>query len=205
MKMNRFLKVIFHLNVIGLLYSRWRFKKFSILPFRNTYLKIHKSSKSSGKGRLSLGVQWESGRYMPSQIVIRSNSKLQINGNFRIFTGHNIWLNDNATLVLGSGYICNNLNLSCFNHVEIGDNVSISENLTLRDSDNHSLDGSEQTKPIKIGNNVWIGINVTILKGVTIGDGAVIAAGALVNRDVPPKCLVAGAPAIVKKEINEWH
>ena len=33
-------------------------------------------------------------------------------------------------------------------------------------------------------------MNVTILKGVIIGDGSIIAAGAVVNKDVPEKCLV---------------
>lgn len=192
-------------DVIGLLYEWWRLKRFAIIPYKNTYLRIHKSCQAIGTGCLQLGVQWESGRYMPSQMVMRSNSKIILNGSFKIFSGHKIWINQNASLVLGSGHINNNLNLSCFEHVEIGHNVAISENVTIRDSDNYSLDGGNKTKPIKIENNVWIGINVTILKGVTIGDGAVVAAGSLVNRDVPPKTLVAGIPAVVKKKEIEWN
>ena len=41
----------------------------------------------------------------------------------------------------------------------------------------------------------------TILPGVTIGDGAVIAAGSVVTKDVPARTLVAGNPAIIKKQI----
>jgi maltose O-acetyltransferase len=37
---------------------------------------------------------------------------------------------------------------------------------------------------------------------VTIGDGAVIAAGSVVTTDVPPRSLVAGNPAIFKKQIK---
>ena len=55
---------------------------------------------------------------------------------------------------------------------------------------------------ITIGNDVWIGGHSTILPGVTIGDGAVIAAGSVVTTDVPPRSLVAGNPAKVKKEIK---
>ena len=52
-----------------------------------------------------------------------------------------------------------------------------------------------------IGNNVWIGEHVCILGGVTIGDGCVIAANSVVTRDVPPYCLVAGVPAVIKKQV----
>ena len=43
-----------------------------------------------------------------------------------------------------------------------------------------------------------------ILPGVTIGDGAIVAAGAVVTKDVPEKCMVAGVPAKVIKENVEW-
>lgn len=203
--MKRILKYIFACNFFGFLYAWWRLKQIILIPYKNTYLKLHRNCQANGTGRLLLGVQWEAGRYMPSQMVMHSDSKITLNGIFRIYSGHNIWINHNASLILGSGYINNNLNLSCFEHVEIGNNVAISENVTIRDSDNHSLEGGVRTKPVKIGNDVWIGVNVTILKGVSIGDGAVIAAGSLVNRDVPAKTLVAGVPAVVKKREIEWH
>lgn len=59
------------------------------------------------------------------------------------------------------------------------------------------------SKPITIGNSVWIGANATICGGVTIGDRAVIGAGAVVVRDVPANTIVAGVPAKVVREITE--
>lgn len=57
------------------------------------------------------------------------------------------------------------------------------------------------TKPVSIGNNVWIGENACILSGVTIGDGCIIGANSVVNRDVPNCCMVAGSPA---QEIKKY-
>ena len=51
------------------------------------------------------------------------------------------------------------------------------------------------SKPIVIGDYVWIATNALILPGVTLGRGAVVAAGAVVLKDVPPLGIVAGNPA----------
>ncbi|MAF41252.1 MAG: gamma carbonic anhydrase family protein [Cyanobium sp. ARS6] len=48
-----------------------------------------------------------------------------------------------------------------------------------------------------------IGIGAIVLNGVTVGAGALVAAGAVVTRDVPPRCLVAGVPAQVKREQSD--
>ena len=59
------------------------------------------------------------------------------------------------------------------------------------------------SKPITIGNDVWIGGNCTILGGVVIGDNVVVAAGAVVTKDVPSNCVVAGIPAKVIKQLED--
>lgn len=51
------------------------------------------------------------------------------------------------------------------------------------------------SKPIRVGDNVWIGCGAIIIGGTTIGDGAVVAAGAVVTRDVPAHTIVGGVPA----------
>ncbi|WP_375291704.1 acyltransferase [Qipengyuania sp.] len=51
-----------------------------------------------------------------------------------------------------------------------------------------------------IGKDCFIGAHSIILPGVTVGDGSIVAAGSVVNRDVPPGCIVAGNPAKVIRE-----
>lgn len=56
-------------------------------------------------------------------------------------------------------------------------------------------------KTVRIGEDVWIGGGAIIRPGVTIGDCAVVGAGAVVTKDVPPRCVVAGSPARIIKYI----
>ena len=57
------------------------------------------------------------------------------------------------------------------------------------------------TRPVTIGNKVWIGGNVVILPGVKIGNGVTIAASALVKEDVPDHSLVVGNSGRVAKQL----
>jgi len=59
-----------------------------------------------------------------------------------------------------------------------------------------------RTKEIKIDDDVWIGANAVITAGVHIGRHAVVAAGAVVTKDVPEYCVVAGVPAKIIKRLR---
>jgi acetyltransferase-like isoleucine patch superfamily enzyme len=89
--------------------------------------------------------------------------------------------------------------------VSIGDDCAISWDVLVTDTDYHSLTPQKaRTAPVVIGNRVWIGARASILKGVTIGDGAVVAAGAVVTKNVPPRTLVGGCPAVVIASDVSW-
>ena len=111
-------------------------------------------------------------------------------------------------------------NFGAFNHITainsitIGDNCLTGKSVTITDNshgeiDRESLNIPPNTRkvvskgPVIIGNNVWIGDKATILPNVTIGDGVVVAANAVVNKDVPPYCVVAGIPAKIIKDLRE--
>jgi UDP-3-O-[3-hydroxymyristoyl] glucosamine N-acyltransferase len=52
----------------------------------------------------------------------------------------------------------------------------------------------------KVEKGAYIGIGSTIIQDIVIGEYATVAAGSVVTRDVPPRSLVAGVPATVKRE-----
>ncbi len=61
----------------------------------------------------------------------------------------------------------------------------------------------EFSAPITIKEGCWICSGAIVCGGVTIGENSVVAAGAVVTRDVPSNCLVAGVPANVIRKIDE--
>jgi carbonic anhydrase/acetyltransferase-like protein (isoleucine patch superfamily) len=56
-----------------------------------------------------------------------------------------------------------------------------------------------------IGNRVLVGMGAIIMDGAVIGEDCVVGAGALVTEGtiVPPKSLILGAPAKVKRAVTE--
>ena len=96
--------------------------------------------------------------------------------------------------------------------VEIGNNVLIASKCFISDTNHGAYKGEDQdrpdtppnerklvTKPVKIGNNVWIGENVVILAGSEIGDGCIIGANSVISKDIPEKSIVVGHSQIIKK------
>lgn len=56
---------------------------------------------------------------------------------------------------------------------------------------------------VYIGKRCFIGVNAIIMPGIKIGDSVVVGSGAIVTKDVPSNCIVAGNPAkIIKTGIN---
>lgn len=103
----------------------------------------------------------------------------------------------------------------CSAQITVGRRVIISYNVTIADADFHPIDPELRqqdaianapfgdrsrrppfiSRPVVIGDDVWIGIGAIVLKGVRIGDGARIGPGAVVTRDVPAGSAVVGNPA----------
>ncbi|MFC0262676.1 sugar O-acetyltransferase [Fontibacter flavus] len=57
------------------------------------------------------------------------------------------------------------------------------------------------SKPVSIGDNVWIGGNTLIMPGVTIGENVTIGAGSVVTKDIPDNCLALGNPCRVVRQL----
>ncbi|MDD5503756.1 MAG: Gfo/Idh/MocA family oxidoreductase [Candidatus Omnitrophica bacterium] len=57
------------------------------------------------------------------------------------------------------------------------------------------IDRKKEFLPTLVKKGASIGANATIISGITIGNYAFVAAGAVVKKDIPDYCMVAGVPA----------
>jgi acetyltransferase-like isoleucine patch superfamily enzyme len=99
-----------------------------------------------------------------------------------------------------------NVQMGCFldgrGGITIGNNVDVTPGVRIL-TEQHDIDSPDYAtvkKSVVIHDNVVIGSWALILPGVTVGEGAVVAAGAVVTKSVEPYTMVAGNPAVKKRD-----
>jgi len=90
--------------------------------------------------------------------------------------------------------------LSMGNHVDINGFAYVPHDCALEDYVTVSP-GCRIGGRTTLHRSVFLGLGVTIIPDMEIGAGAYVAAGAVVTRNVPPGVLVAGVPAVIKREL----
>ena len=171
----------------------------------------HKTAKIILKnGNFKFGVKGIRKSKLETRILLRENATLDVNGGYTIFYGGHIEIHKGASLIIKSdgksGTANINCTIICADKIEIGKGVMIGRGVTIRDNNGgHYINryGYENTKPVIIGDKVWLCEGCTIMAGARIGDGAIIGAYALVTGNVPAYAQVAsGNPArIIDKDV----
>ena len=120
-------------------------------------------------------------------------------GKVQIHEGASVWYGavlrgDNEPIVIGPR---SNVQDNCVFHVDKGIGVTLGEGVSI--GHNATVHGAT------IGNHVLIGMGATVMNKVVIGDECLIAAGALVTEgmEIPPRSLVAGVPAKIRRELSD--
>ena len=218
MKMRRMRKIICLSQKYSVLKTLWAYVRIphsratSIVVAKDVIVNMAKSAHIQVlKGRFLIG---ESDaptkqRTRKTEITLADNAQLTLHGDVILYEGVGVRLTSGANLSIGDHtYINRSASIDCTQEIAIGDYCAISDSVQILDSDFHPITYNGKTstmsKPVHIGNHVWIGRSAIILKGVTIGDGAIVGAGSIVTQDVPFGCLVVGNPARVIKENVEW-
>lgn len=126
---------------------------------------------------------------------------------------------NNAKIIIGDNVLTSNQTwLKVGEHnssIVIGDNTMISWDVTIWNTDCHSIlsieDPQNETplnigQSLQIGEHCWIGKGASILKNVLLPDNTIIGMGAVVTKKAldTPYCVLAGNPARVIKEDVRW-
>lgn len=187
---------------------------YSNLKFKNFISKLILMIKMKKFKNLSIG----------DNTFIDKSTKFRGNKKAKISIGKECYLDnvfacetEDSEIIVGDRTLINiKANITAKTKIHIGNDVMIGFNVTIYDTNAHSMDYKERqidiknkvydipeknwdtvsSKPITIEDKVWIGFNSVILKGVTIGEGAIIGANSVVRNDVEPWTIVAGNPAV---------
>jgi len=145
---------------------------------------------------------------------VKSRSIWEVSGevNFRgrAKIGHGSKLSVSGILDVGDGFVITaESSIIANKHVKIGENVLVSWEVLIMDTDFHPIYcHDEHINPdmkIEIGQNVWIGCRCIILKGSVIPDGNVIGAGTTVSNEIEvTSSILLGVPLRVVKSGITW-
>ena len=151
---------------------------------RQSYIREHSVIRRHG-GKIILGNETKIYPYSRIQTIDKQS---------KLFIG-------NDTMI-GYRFTC-----LCKEMIEVGEKCLIAEDVFITDY-NHCTNKNIGykvlvSKPVKIGNHVWIGQKAIILPGVNIGDESIIGAGSVVTKSIPPYSIAVGNPAKVIKIWSE--
>lgn len=119
---------------------------------------------------------------------------------------------------IGDGVLCSqNVHIAATERVSIGDGVLLGSHVHVTDHGHGSYRGETHDspeippamrplssgRPVRIGSNVWLGDGVIVLPGVTIGDGCIVGANSVVSRNLEPRVIAVGSPAVPVKYFDE--
>lgn len=213
------LKRIFKISIINTI--RMNFHYFGIKGIIHPYILASRNLKISKlAGQIDLNKRSKIGSIQIGFLEV---------GIFDFKYQRSIWQNSGkirfeGTAILGQGTkICNSGNLTfgnnftitanssiiCHKKIDIGENVLISWDSIIMDTDFHKIFNKNDPKTqlnqpaaITIGNNVWLGCRTAILKGSIVSDDSVIAAGSTISKAFYDKNIILGnTNSIIKKDI----
>lgn len=189
-------------------YVSWRlvsFKSAFSLPILVRYNTLLKSVKgklihNNKKGKLIIGfgtVGIFDKTYERS--ILQIDGTIILEGYASFGHGARLSIFQGAQLVIGDNFDNpSSLTIVCKKNISIGENVIISWDTLIMDTDLHQIMDvksrqpvGEDSKNVTIGDNVWIGARAMLLKGSNISNGSIIGAGTVVTNNIEEQASVA--------------
>lgn len=123
-----------------------------------------------------------------SSVMIMGAGTLEIGDN--TWVGHRVILSASSAIRIGK-------------NVDIAPNVYIGNGTHKLTPERERVADIEIAQDIEIGDGCWLCVNSTILPGVMLGKKCVVASGSVVTKSFPDLKLIAGIPAIEKRDLSK--
>lgn len=195
---------VLHLDVIKFIKYNYfsknvvREKGVYLIPHRGTVLELSKNSRIYIKNK---NLELCACKLKKS----KAEMYLKMNGNAKWYSNNGAQINYNSYIEIHNNAVLNTKFFTancgavivCARKINIGEDVMMSRNATIYDSDFHqvfdeNMKGTNYPKEITIGNHVWITTNVTILKGASIGRDSIVSAKTVVRKEFPENSIISG-------------
>lgn len=174
--------------------KRYEYKKYSNLI--NTYnIRIGNNNEIDGIKHISIGNNSVLGNNLCIQAIDEYGDKKFCP---QLVIGEKVFIGD----------FCH---IGCVNKLYIGNNTLIARRVFISDHFHGNIDSNDilsppverplSSKPIRIGNNVWIGEGACIMPGVTLGNNVIVGANAVVTHSFEDNSVIAGVPAKLLKRL----
>ncbi len=143
-----------------------------------------------------------------NRTILQLDGLIKCRGRVNIGRGSKIVVESNGVLTLGSNFvITGSSDIICSSNIEVGCDCLLSWDILIMDNDYHFIDyqndnEKQTTKPIIIGNHVWIGCRSLILKGTKIANDSVVAAQSVIRGNYENANVLIGSTGILKKNIS---
>ncbi|MEV0945224.1 gamma carbonic anhydrase family protein [Rhodococcus sp. NPDC049939] len=100
---------------------------------------------------------------------------------------------------------CDSITLGAGSNIQDGVTVHTDPGFPVAIGRNVSVGHNAVVHGCTVEDGALVGMGATIINGAVIGEGSLIAAGALVleGQKIPPRSLVAGVPAKVRRELTD--
>lgn len=184
-----------------------------LFNFYILFLKLLKPEFSIGKNFHSFGLPLIQ---MSREAQFRIGNNLQLNNHTKynmvgLYKQCSFFIQKNAKLKIGDNCGFSGVSIYCSSEIQIGNNCNFGGNVCIWDTDFHPTDylarrindmSIVNTKPIFIGDDVFVGANSIILKGLSIGNRSLIGAASVVTKDIPNDEMWAGNPAKFIKKLK---
>jgi len=145
--------------------------------------------------------------------ICGDNNKIIIHSNVKLNNSTIVLRGNDCKIEIGEGSTFGSIQIVCMgklNYIKIGENCMFAENIDIWATDSHPIYNFKNelvnpSKPIIIGNSVWVGSKSTILKGVKVGSGSIIGMSSVVTKHIEPMTLNVGNPIRCIKTDIRWE